>query len=66
MTIVPEGEILRKAVRWVSDERRTHSGKKIEKLVEQACLKFDLPPRDADFLMRYLCEAPSNGSICPE
>jgi len=56
MTIMPEGESIRKAVKWVSDERRRHPEKSMEQLLEQACLKFDLPPKDAEFLRRFLQE----------
>lgn len=56
MSIVPEGEILKKAVKWVSEERKRKPEKKVEKLVEEACMKFDLPPKDAEFLMRLVCQ----------
>jgi len=53
-TVQPEGEDLRKAVRWISEERSTNPDATLAKLVERACLKFDLSPADADFLMRKL------------
>lgn len=53
MSIIPEGEQLRKAVKWISDERQEHPEISLFKLIEKACLKFDLPPRDEEFLMRY-------------
>ncbi len=56
MSLMPEGELLRKAVKWVSDERRAHPGKNIDQLIEQASLIFDLPPKDAEFLARFLRE----------
>jgi len=54
MTIQPKGEDLRKAVRWVSEERKYNPEKKLKALIEEACLKFDLSPMDADFLLRNL------------
>ena len=54
MTIQPEGEDLRKATRWISDERRDNPAALLTDLIEQACSKFDLSPKDAEFLMRFL------------
>ena len=54
MSIIPEGEDLRKAVKWVSEERKFNPEKKVGKLIEEASLKFDLSPKYADFLIRYL------------
>jgi hypothetical protein len=56
MTIQPKGEDLRKAVKWVSGERKYNPEKKLKALIEEACMKFDLSPMDADFLLRTLCE----------
>ena len=56
MGIQPDGEEIRKAVKWVSEERKYNPGKTINNLVEEACLKFDLSPKEADFLGRTLLE----------
>jgi len=56
MTVQPEGEDLRKATRWISDERLSKPGASLASLIEQACVKFDLPPNDAEFLMRFFAE----------
>ena len=56
MSIQPSGEDLRKAVKWVSEERQFNQGKDLKTLVEAACMKFDLSPKDADFLLRHLLE----------
>ena len=56
MTIQPKGEDLRKAVKWVSEERKYNKEKKLKTLIEEACLKFNLSPMDADFLLRKLLE----------
>ena len=56
MTIQPKGEDLRKAVKWVSDERKYNPEKELKALIEEACLKFNLSPMDADFLLRTLLE----------
>jgi hypothetical protein len=53
MSIQPEGEDLRKATRWISDERLNNPKASLTNLIEQACVKFDLPPKDAEFLTRF-------------
>ena len=56
MSILPEGESIRRAVKWISDERIENPGASVSKLVGEACLKFDLAPKDAEFLMNFLAE----------
>ncbi|HDL07113.1 MAG TPA: hypothetical protein ENG35_00030 [Desulfobacteraceae bacterium] len=56
MSIQPEGEELRKAIRWVGEERKFNSSISPKDLVEKACLKFDLSPKNAEFLARFLYE----------
>ncbi len=56
MSIQPKGEDLRRAVKWVSEERKYDPEKEQKALIEEACIKFDLSPLDADFLLRKLLE----------
>ena len=42
---------LERAVRWVSDERRARPEAKPLELVDEAARRFDLSPRDAEFLL---------------
>ncbi len=53
-TVQPEGEDLRKAVKWISEERKYNPEAKPTKLIEEACLKFDLSPMDAEYLNKFL------------
>jgi hypothetical protein len=53
-TIQPEGEDLRKAIKWISEERKYGPEKKGAKLIEEACLKFNLSPMDAEYLANFL------------
>ena len=53
-TVQPEGEDLRKAVKWISEERKYNPGEKTSGLIEKACLKFDLSPMDAEYLSKFL------------
>jgi hypothetical protein len=56
MGIQPKGEDLRRAVKWVSEERNYNPEKEVKAIVQEACMKFDLSPIDADFLLRHLLE----------
>jgi hypothetical protein len=53
-TVQPAGEDLRKAVKWISEERKYNPGQKLSELIEKACLKFDLSPMDAEYLLNLL------------
>ena len=53
-TIQPEGENLRKAVQWISDERQYGPDRKPAKLIDEACLKFNLSPADAEYLAKFV------------
>jgi hypothetical protein len=53
-TVQPEGENLRKAVKWISEERKYNLEKTLSGLIEKACLKFDLSPMDAEYLLNFL------------
>jgi len=56
MSILPEGEELRKAVKWISEERQTEPEANLTKLIESACIKFDLSPKDEEFLGKFYNE----------
>jgi len=53
-TVQPEGEDIRKAVKWISEERQYDPQAQLSKLIEEACLKFDLSPMDAEYLLKLL------------
>jgi hypothetical protein len=52
-TVQPEGEDLRKAVKWLSEEHKYNPDKKYAKLIEEACLRFNLSPKDAEYLAKF-------------
>ncbi len=56
MSIQPQGEDVRKAVKWISDERKYDPDQDINILVDKASAKFDLSPKDAEFLRRFIHE----------
>ena len=54
MTIQPEGENLRKAVKWISETLKYEPGKSRAVIIQEACVKFDLTPMDAEYLANFL------------
>ncbi len=51
--VLPEGEELRRAVRWVSDGLQDSPGQSVQPLVQEAIFKFNLSPKDAEFLITF-------------
>jgi hypothetical protein len=51
--VLPEGEDLRRAVRWISGRLQESHHEPISVLVNEAVFKFDLSPKDADFLIAF-------------
>lgn len=52
-TIMPEGEGIRKAVKFIDEARQTEPDKKLAGLIHEACVKFDLSPLEAEFLHQF-------------
>lgn len=57
--IQPEGEALRKAVRFVSDALREDPDRALGPVIDEAALRFDLSPKQTDYLHRFYREARS-------
>jgi hypothetical protein len=51
-TIQPDGEKLRKAVKWIAEEEKAGSQKSRQELMQEACLTFNLTPMEAEYLSR--------------
>ena len=56
----PEGEELRRAVRWVSAGLQESPAQPVSRLVEQAIFKFDLSPKDGEYLLNFFTSGGSN------
>jgi hypothetical protein len=54
----PEGENARRAVRWISDQRRENPQLKLAALLDQAMLRFDLSPAQCEQLLEFYRTAP--------
>lgn len=51
--VLPEGEALRKAVKWISDNLKDDSSQSIQKLINEATMRFNLSPKDAEYLINF-------------
>ena len=51
-TIQPKGENLRRAVKWISEEHQYDPERNYRSIIEEACLKFNLSPVEAEYLTK--------------
>jgi len=51
-TILPEGENIRRAVKWISGQLQDNPDETVQKLINDATVRFDLSPKDGEFLVR--------------
>ena len=54
---LPEGELLRKAVRWISEQQESVPRPSLAKLLDEAGMRFNLSPKDSQFLQNFFREA---------
>ncbi len=55
--LLPEGDDLRRAIKWVSGNLQEDPDQPVQPLVQEAVFKFDLSPRDAEFLINFYSKA---------
>lgn len=51
-TIVPDGGV-KTAIKWIDETKRDNPEKKLTALLDEAGMKFNLSPKDSDFLFRF-------------
>lgn len=51
--VLPEGEDLRKAIRWISERLKENPSLNVSELINEAIFRFDLSPKDGDFLLHF-------------
>ncbi|MFC2174056.1 hypothetical protein ACFLU6_15765 [Acidobacteriota bacterium] len=57
-SVLPKGEMLRKAVRWISEMRQDNPDKPMSELIDEAGRRFNLAPNDQNALITFLIEKP--------
>ncbi len=56
--VMPEGESLRRALRWLDDRAKDEPKAERAKLVGEASVRFDLSPVEAEFLLTNWVRSP--------
>jgi len=51
--LLPDGEDLRRAIKWISGNLQENPDQQVQPLVQEAIFKFDISPRDAEFLIGF-------------
>lgn len=51
--LMPEGDALRKAVRFVSDKLQGNPDQPLQPLVQEAIFTYNLSPKDSEFLIGF-------------
>ena len=52
-TIKKEGDKVKEAIKWISSELQEDESKRIPRLIQEASLRFNLSPRDEEFLVSF-------------
>lgn len=52
-SVMPEGDALRQAVKWISQQLLDQPEQKLWPLINNAISRFDLNPRDAEYLIHF-------------
>ncbi len=51
--VMPQGEQIRRAVKWISEALEANPEQSRAKLIQEAALQFDLSPLDVEFLTNF-------------
>ena len=52
-TIMPEGDGIKKAIQWIDQAKADNPEKKLIRFIDEAGMKYNLSPKDSDFLFRF-------------
>jgi hypothetical protein len=61
MSLYPEGENTRRAIRWISDRLREDASQPVMGLVHRAIAQFDLSPKEGQQLLEFYRGSPAEG-----
>jgi len=56
MSVLPSNESMRKVIKWISEEKQNKPEVNLLKVIENATFRFDLSPRDAEFVRKFFKE----------
>ena len=55
-TVIPDSEHVQKAIKWISANLEENDKQPLPSLIDKAVFKFDLSPKDTEFLMNFFRE----------
>jgi hypothetical protein len=55
-TIMPKSELVKRALEWISEKCK--EGGSFQKLVDEAAMRFNLSPKDVEFLNKFFKSNP--------
>jgi hypothetical protein len=55
-TVMPEGKNVQNAIKWISANFEENENQAVKPLVEKAVFKFDLSPKDTEFLLGFFLD----------
>lgn len=58
-TIMPQSELERRAITWISEKLREKGAPPLVTILNEAGMRFNLGPKDMEFLERFFKENPS-------
>ena len=59
--LMPSGDKMKKALLWISESLRDNPVKNRQQVISEAQIRFDLSPKECDFIDRKLRD---NGTAC--
>ncbi|TIH19813.1 hypothetical protein D0S45_00265 [Marinifilum sp. JC120] len=62
-TVVPPCELTKKAIKWIS-EQQAEAEKPLKSLLEEAAMRFNLSPKDMEFMERFYAENSNESPDC--
>ncbi|MCK9239337.1 hypothetical protein [Desulfocurvus sp.] len=60
-TIMPEGELLRRAVKWICEQSGGQDATPSPRIIDEAAVRFNLGPLDQEALARFFRQRPAQG-----
>ena len=61
-TVMPQSELLRRAVAYINDARQDTPEKKLSAIIDEAAMRFNLSPLDCEALQRLFSSSGKSGS----
>jgi hypothetical protein len=53
-TVMPKGDSLRNAIKWIGEARQAANRPSDRKLLDEACLRFNLNPLETEYLAKFI------------